>query len=308
MVKSCRHVKARAGPDGVLVFNRHTGVNILIDEIEVPSGLWDKGPRHVSIALTNACDLDCPHCFAPKHAAMLRMGQLIAWVDELDANGCIGIGFGGGEPTLYRELPGVCRHVAQNTSMAVTFTTHGHHIDDGLATALKGNVHFIRVSMDGIGATYEKIRKRPFWSLLHQLKVIHEIAPFGINYLVNHLTLPEIDAAIALAAEVRASEFLLLPELPANGSTGIDSHTRQALHRWVKSYDGPIPLTVSEVGREGMPIADPLPTETRLRAYAHIDASGTLKRSSYNKHGIPIGTRGVMEALELLKSMPEVAR
>jgi len=300
--------KIRPGPDGILFFNRETGIHVLVDEVEVPKHFWALAPRHVSIALTNACDFSCYHCFAPKYPARLSVERLTAWLDELDANGCIGVGFGGGEPTLYPELPEICRYVTQNTGMAATLTTHGHLIHDRLATALKGNVHFIRVSVDGIGATYEKIRKRPFMSLLQKLEVIREIAPFGINYLINHLTLSEIDAAITLAAEVGVSEFLLLPELPANEGSGIDGHTMQALRRWVKSYNGPIPLTVSEVGREGMPIADPLPRETGLRAYAHIDASGTLKRSSYDKHGIPIGTGGVMEALRLFESMREVAK
>lgn len=296
-------MKIRLGPNGILFFDRYTGVNLLVDEVRITEHHWAFAPRHVSIALTNACDLDCHHCFAPKHPARLNVDQLIAWLKELDVHGCLGVGFGGGEPTLYRELPDICRYVAQNTSMAATFTTHGHHVDDQLAAALKGNVHFIRVSMDGIGTTYEKIRKRPFSALLKKLKVVHRIAPFGINYLVNHLTFPQIDTAIRLAAEVGASEFLLLPEVPTNNAYGIDEITMQALRRWVSSYDGPIPLTVSEVGRDGMPIADPLPKETGLRAYAHIDASGVLKRSSYDKHGIPIGPEGVMKALELLKSI-----
>jgi len=296
------HFKIRMGPDGILLFNRRTGVNILMDEVQVPQELWHMAPCHVSIALTNTCDLKCYHCFAPKHAARLNVDRVTAWVDELDANGCIGVGFGGGEPTLYPELPEICRFVTQNTGMAVTFTTHGHRINDRLATALKGNVHFIRVSMDGVGATYENIRKRSFSSLLKKFEVIRNIAPFGINYLVNYLTFPEIDAAITLAAEVGASEFLLLPELPVDGKGGIDEYTIQALRRWLKSYNGPIPLTVSEASKEGMRIADPLPKETGLRAYAHIDASGTLKRSSFDKRGIPIGTGGAMEAIELLKS------
>ena len=294
--------KIRMGPDGILIFNRRTGVNILIDEIQVARELWHMAPRHVSIALTNTCDLNCYHCFAPKHAAKLNVDRLTAWVDELDANGCIGVGFGGGEPTLYPKLPEICRYVTRNTGMAVTFTTHGHHIRDRLAAALKGNVHFIRVSIDGIGVTYEKIRKRSFSALLQKLEVIREIAPFGINYLVNHLTLPEIDAAITLATEVGASEFLLLPELPANKNSGIDERTMRALRRWVKSYDGPVPLTVSEVGQDGMPIADPLPRESGLRAYAHIDAFGMIKKSSYDEYGIPIGMEGVIKALEELSS------
>lgn len=298
----------RLCPDGVLLFNRCTGVNLLIEDIQVPRELWDKAPCHVSIALTNACDLNCYHCFAPKYPARLNVERLTYWIDELDANGCIGVGFGGGEPTLCPELLEICKYITQNTRMAVTFTTHGHRIDDSLATDFKGNVHFVRVSMDGINSTYEKIRKRPFSVLLQKFEAIREIAPFGINYLVNHLTLPEIDAAIALAAEVGASEFLLLPELPTNKGSGIDDSTMQVLRRWVHSYAGPIRIAVSEVGRDGMPIADPLPRETGLRAYAHIDASGTIKRSSYDKHGIPIASGGVMEALRMLESMWEVAK
>ena len=278
---------------------------MLIDEIKVPQHLWSKAPRHVSIALTNACDLNCYHCFAPKYPARLEMEQLVAWLNELDANGCLGVGFGGGEPTLYPRFLEICEYTAQNTGMAVTFTTHGHRIDDRLAAALKGNVHFIRVSMDGIGTTYEKIRKRSFSALLRSIEIIREIAPFGINYLVNRLTFPEIDTAVSLAHKVGASEFLLLPEIPTNSSSGIDESTMQALRRWVRSYNGPIPLTVSDVGSEGMPIANPLPVEKGLRAYAHIDASGVLKRSSYDTHGVPIGPEGIMKALELFSSVEE---
>jgi len=296
-------MKIRLGPDGILFFDRYTGVNLLVDEVRITEHHWAFAPRHVSIGLTNACDLECPHCFAPRHPATLSIDRLLAWLNELDANGCINVGFGGGEPTLYKSLPHVCEYVTQNTGMAATFTTHGHHMDDQLAAALKGNVHFIRVSMDGVGTTYEKIRKRAFWALLQKLEVIREIAPFGINYLVNHLTFPDIDTAITLAAEVGASEFLLLPEVPANNTNGINKSTMQALRRWASSYDGLITLTVSEVGRNGMPIADPLPRETGLRAFAHIDASGVLKRSSYDKHGIPIGPEGVIKALELLRSI-----
>jgi len=300
--------KIRMGPDGILLFNCRTGLNILIDEIQVSGEMLHIAPRHVSIALTNACDLNCYHCFAPKHAARLNVDRVTAWVDELDGNGCIGVGFGGGEPTLYRELPNVCRYVAKETKMAVTLTTHGHRIDERLAADLKGSVHFIRVSMDGLGATYEKIRKRPFSLLLRQLELIREIAPFGINYLVNQMTFPEIDEAIALAAKIGATEFLLLPEQPTKRSNGIDSYTKQALSRWVGSYDGAVPLTVSEAGSEGLPIVNPLPKETGLRAYAHIDASGILKRSSYDTSGVPIGSGGVMEALELLQSLTEDAQ
>ncbi len=46
-----------------------------------------------------------------------------------------------------------------------------------------------------------------------------------------------------------------------------------------------------------MPTCDPFRNETGLRAYAHIDASGVLKRTSYDDKGVAIGADGFMSAL-----------
>lgn len=295
--------KVRAGPDGIHMFNRVTGANLLIDEARVPQALWSTSPRQVSVALTNACDLRCPYCYAPKHPAKLDSERLIEWLNELDVNGCFGIGFGGGEPTLHQDLAWLCDYVASNTGLAVTFTTHAHHIDDQLAAELSGNVHFIRVSMDGVETTYEMLRGKSFSSLRHRFDTIRSLAPFGINFVVNALTLPDLDAALAFAGEVGAIEFLLLPEQPVHGQGGIDDSTRQALRRWVHAYRGTIPLSVSESGSSGLPTCQPLRWETGLRAYAHIDASGLLKRSSYDATGVSIDADGVMQALKTLEQV-----
>lgn len=298
-------LKVRAGPDGLHLFNRKTGINLLIDEIRVPTSKWATAPRQVSIALTNACDLRCPYCYAPKRPAMLKNDRLIAWLDELDANGCLGVGFGGGEPTLYRGLAELCRHTARNTGLAVTFTTHAHHLDDHLAAHLEGNVHFVRVSMDGVGTTYEMLRGRSFAALRRRFDTIRDLAPFGINFVVNAQTFPDLDAGIALAAEVGAIEFLLLPERTARRRRGIDKRTFQAMCDWASSYPGTVRLSVSEADADGLPICDPLAQETGLRAFAHIDALGVLKKTSYDRDGVPIGVDGVMQAMRALKLIAE---
>lgn len=298
-------LKVRIGPSGVHIFNRTTGWNVLLDEAPVPPALWAPAPRQVSVALTNACDLACPYCYAPKVPARLDAERVASWLNELDVNGCLGIGFGGGEPTLHRHFAELCQHAAQKTGLAVTFTTHSHHLDDALMAALSGSVHFVRVSMDGIGATYEALRGRPFESLRRRLDMLHQLAPFGINFVVNARTLPDLDAATVLAGEVGAAEFLLLPEQPVRGRGGIDDHTIQELHRWVASYRGTVPLTISEAGGDGLPVSNPLPGETGLRAYAHIDATGVIKRSSFDDRGVVIGPEGVIRALTLLESIPE---
>jgi MoaA/NifB/PqqE/SkfB family radical SAM enzyme len=267
-----RHWKVRFGSAGVHIFNRISGLNVLVDEFVPPEASWAAAPRQVSIALTNTCDLACSYCFAPKTRAALDFKAVTSWLNELDQNGSVGVGFGGGEPTLYKQFAELCSYAANKTHLAVTFTTHGHHLSDALLASLKGNVHFIRVSMDGIGATYERLRDRSFAALCERLDAIRKIAPFGINYVVNSDTYSELDAAINLAAKIDATEFLLLPEQSIDGRTGIDDATTKELRDWTFRYSGPVRLAVSELAAEGMPTCDPFESENGLRAYAHVTA------------------------------------
>ena len=299
---TARGTRMRLGPDGIHLFARASGANLLIGEIVPPESMWTAAPRQVSIALTNACDLSCSYCFAPKTPASLAFDRVVSWLDELDANGTIGVGFGGGEPTLYRRFADLCAHTSKNTGLAVTFTTHGHHLDETLLAQLKGNVHFVRVSIDGIGPTYERLRGRSFDALAERLAALREITPFGINYVVNSSTLPDIDSAAGFSQRVGASEFLLLPEQAVNGRGGITAETIQMLRGWVASYSGGIRLAVSEKGAGGMPTSDPFEKENGLLAYAHIDATGVLQENSYAQHGVRIDSKGVLVALAELRN------
>ena len=74
------------------------------------------------------------------------------------------------------------------------------------------------------------------------------------------------------------------------------------MRKWITGYRGSVPLTVSEGGAEGLLTCDPLKAEMGLAAFAHIDASGVLKRTSYDKSGVLIGKNGVMAALDRLKT------
>lgn len=170
---------------------------------------------------------------APKNSAALDEEKLCGWLHELDDNGCLGVGFGGGEPTLHRDFIEICRQTAEETRLAVTFTNHAHRIHTGHRDMLRGKVHYIRVSVDGIGATYESLRGQPFGALRSQLAIVHEIAPFGISFVVNARTLPDLDAAIELGSQFGATELLLLPEEPVAGTGGIDLPTLHTLRQWV---------------------------------------------------------------------------
>ncbi|MAX25692.1 MAG: radical SAM protein [Phycisphaeraceae bacterium] len=290
----------RGGPAGLHLFNRTTGLNVLLDEVAVPLSLHARAPRQVSIALTNRCDLACAHCYAPKSRAELRFDDITRWLAELDSNGTFGVGFGGGEPTLYPEFVKLCQDIAHETQLSVSFTTHGHHIDDVLADSLHGSVNFVRVSMDGVGATYESIRHRPFYELLARFQHVRSISSFGINVVINELTLPNLDDVAIVASDVGACELLLLPQVPIRGVPAISQDTLQGLRRWVDSYRGSLKLCINEMSAEGFPTCDPLGQECGLLAYAHIDAMGILKPTSYSDTGVELGDRGVLQTLEQL--------
>lgn len=292
--------KLRGCPAGLHLFNRITGLNVLLDEIAVPAALHSRSPRQVSIALTNRCDLACAHCYAPKSRNELRFDTVTQWLAELDAAGTLGVGFGGGEPTLHSEFVKLCQYAAHETQLSVSFTTHGHHVDKDLAERLRGSVHFIRVSMDGVGATYESIRRRSFAELLVRLRDVRSISRFGVNVVVNDHTLPELDEVAHVSADVGACELLLLPQMPVRSVLAASVDTLQGLRRWVDSYKGPLKLSINESSAEGFPTCDPLAQERGLRAYAHIDAMGVLKPSSYSNSGVHMINGSVLQALDQL--------
>lgn len=296
-------IKIRATTDGIHLFNRSTGTNVLINEIRPSPTKFSDAPRQVSIALTNACDLACAYCYAPKFPANLSFEHLKLWLPELDDHGAIGVGFGGGEPTLHPMFAEICKFATNETNLAVTFTTHAHRLNAKLLRALEGNVNFVRVSMDGIGSTYETNRGRNFDELVSRIEDLRRIVPFGINYIVNSQTFSDLNAAIELASALEAREFLLLPEQPTLSRSGIDEHTEGQLRTWVNNYKGTVRLAVNEGNAEGLPTCDPLPLETGLESFVHIDASGMIKRTSYDISGVKIDTSGVMPALRILKEI-----
>lgn len=295
-----RHWKQRLSAAGVHLFDRSTGLNLLLNEIEVPAALHTRAPRQVSIALTNRCDLTCAHCYAPKSRNELPFDTVTRWLTELDVAGTLGVGFGGGEPTLHPHFAQLCQYAAHETRLSVSFTTHGHHIDAELSERLHGSVHFIRVSMDGVGATYESIRRRSFPKLLEHMAQVREISRFGVNVVVNERTLCELDEVARVSAKAGACELLLLPQMPIRTVLPIDENSLKGLRRWVESYNGPLKLCINESSAEGFSACDPLMGERGLRAYAHIDATGALKASSYADTGVQLDEVGVLQALDKL--------
>lgn len=299
-----RSMKVRHGPMGVHMFDRTSGLNILVDEISVPPENWSVAPRYVSFALTNSCELDCSYCFAPKFSARLPFASVKLWARELDSEGCLGVGFGGGEPTLYPGFADLCRELHRETKLAITMTTHGHRFSLGLANQLAGFVDFIRLSMDGVGSTYERMRGRPFAAFKDKLRVVRDTTRFGINYVVNDDTIDDLAAAADFAFANGAEELLLLPETGPDSVPAICPNTLRRLSDWARENHSRCRLATSAhcgvlMDVPILPVSDP---EHASHEFMHVDASGILKLSAFTQAGIPLGdSRSIIDSVRQLR-------
>lgn len=244
----------------------------------------------------------CEYCYAPKHRARLSGSDVFAWCRDLDRAGALGVGFGGGEPTLWPGFAQICRDVSEATNLAVSMTTHGHRLTTTLCDQLRGAVHFIRVSVDGTGKTYERLRRRSFEDLCQALRRARSIAPLGLNMVVNSQTVGHLEAVYDLAREVDAAELALLPERAVGTRPGASSEVLEALRDWMAATlsekDGPRLCVAADYPLGPLPGSSPSPED-----YAHIDASGRLHRTSFSGTGIEIGRTDIVEAFTRLEAL-----
>lgn len=252
----------------------------------------------MSIALTNACDLSCPFCYAPKSSHSLQMDNILTWAKELDGIGTLEIAFGGGEPTLYRNLPELCRTLWTQTNLGISITTHGQHITRELADALTGVVSVVRVSIDGPEPYYSSIRRRPLRQLMECLDHIGGRIPLGINTVVNLQTLPYLDEMASLVKRLGAVDWLLLPEVRDGNFTFSDSEWK-ALDKWITEQRSEIDLRVSTEAAKYLTC--PVLLENQPEDYAHISADGYLRSCSYVKGGIALQGSTITAALRDLR-------
>lgn len=122
----------------VLLFDRDTGTNVLIDNAKT-RGLKRAAPRMLQVAITNACDKDCSFCYRPMEAKnRWTFDDIVELAHVCDRWGVLEIAFGGGEPTLFPRFPELLREIWTTTGMCPSFTTHGKRLTPELLGAIRG--------------------------------------------------------------------------------------------------------------------------------------------------------------------------
>jgi len=130
----------------------------LAREIRAP---WRR-PRTCIWEITAACNLSCLHC--DNHRLRPEAGELTTEhafrvAESLGRLGCDVVDLTGGEPLLRRDWDAIARHVT-DLGMEVALITNGTLLDDqALERALEAGVGRIAISIDGLSAVHDRIRR-----------------------------------------------------------------------------------------------------------------------------------------------------
>lgn len=178
-------------------------------------------------SLTEECDLRCRYCFAGSTRPMegeLPTREVLQVVDNIAEAGTEAIVFGGGEPTLRKDLVEIVAHASRR--MAVAINTNGQLLEpESVRRLARAGLSQLKVSVDGLQDLHDWNRGAgTFEKALNALK---EARAAGIPRVIliatisqlNYPQLPEmVRLAMELGVDFSAVEFLPL----GRGTSGQD--------------------------------------------------------------------------------------
>lgn len=133
-------------PEGLLLYNRDSGLNVLLDSFKFPR--FDK-PLYAQVKVTNKCNLHCTFCSQRSDASFAHqwsfaeLFSLFRYLDELEIGG---IALGGGEPFTFPRLAELVKKTWNETGLDISITSNGLLIRDDDLKILRDNVGEIRLS------------------------------------------------------------------------------------------------------------------------------------------------------------------
>lgn len=127
--------------------------------------LGRRTPTALNIAYDYRCNLRCEHCFAealkPPPGPRLTIDDVARVADQAAALGCLFIGFQGGEPTLWRELPDLIRATDPGRFL-IGIYTNATLLDPAMLAELRtAGLDLVNLSLDsGVASEHDHFRGR----------------------------------------------------------------------------------------------------------------------------------------------------
>jgi MoaA/NifB/PqqE/SkfB family radical SAM enzyme len=165
---------------------------------------------------TRRCNLRCLHCYSssgPEERDQLPPSTFERAISDARSEGFCIASFSGGEPTLYKPLPGLLRH-AKACGMQTTVTSNGMLLKEHLLEELAGITDVLAISLDGTRESHNRMRgsDRAFDAMLACLPAVRASGiPFGFIFTLTQYNLDEAAGAAEFACSQGATLFQIHP-------------------------------------------------------------------------------------------------
>jgi len=179
-------------------------------------------PPHMSIELTEGCNLRCDYCYRESDATKLAhmpTEELLELIEKLWAGGLRTVELTGGEPTVHRDFRRILAFCAEKFAM-VGVLTNGTRLDDALAHqfAEMGARLMYSVSLDASTPELHDARRGVKGAWARTTRNIARLAGLGVairvSMVVDERNFNDIESTLLLARSLGARVFSYSPLLP----------------------------------------------------------------------------------------------
>ena len=169
---------------------------------------------------TNACNLNCKHCYKKAGKASedeLSTRERKEVIDQLANAGVVAIAFSGGEPLTQDDFFTIAKY-ASKKGIYVSLATNGTLIDKEMAKRIKkAGVQYVEISLDGIEKTHDEFRGvKGAWK--RTIKGIKNCIDMGlvtcIATTVTKYNYNEIPKLIDLSIKIKADRYIAFNFIP----------------------------------------------------------------------------------------------
>ncbi len=296
-------------PEGVLFFDRETGLNILVDELKAKCcPAWRK-PLYVALAITNHCNRQCRWCYSRSGPAIPVGGywskdRVLELVKALDDSGILGLAMGGGEPFAYPHFAELCREIWNETSLDVGATTNGDLVTYDDLETLKGHFGGLRVSV---------------WSESEVDKAARLVGhgiPIGVNAVLFRGGFGQVQRIVEAGVANGLRDFLILSCKPVGRAEPSMVPSQSDIVYLVElirdypeaSFQADAAIAVA-LQHSGVKFAQPWVEEGAGKRFVMVTHDGLVKPDSFSAGGVPLdGPSSVMSVYGKLGADQNVAR
>jgi len=204
-------------------------------------------PESAWLNPTDNCNMRCIMCgqWRETKTGELTLDEWKALILQLRDRGIRKIGLNGGETLLRKDIVDLIDYITAQ-GMDAAIITSGYLLDDAKLTALiDAGLKHVTVSIDGVGAEYEKIRRREWPRVEKAVRLVAQAYREGrldanIGFVVMRQTLAHLDGVRALCQEVGLPLMFSLVDCTPFFFKLPENHRRVDDTNWVTAADRPL--------------------------------------------------------------------